>query len=173
MPFCLRDRDFTDQLDGVRSVLIVPCRFCPAASLAVRKNQAYMEPFKNLMRTAAYEDYLKDLVNSFELRGIRAEVFDCKLPNHFILCMWPQGRRDALARRAARYDAVVVLGCDCALKTAEHSLKNVPGCRVIHGMEAEGVMNVVPSLEWPCKVNLKVNSVTQVKQTPSERSNPA
>ena len=85
MPFCLRDRDFTDQLDGVRSVLIVPCRFCPAASLAVRKNQAYMEPFKNLMRTAAYEDYLKDLVNSFELRGIRAEVVDCKLPNHFRL----------------------------------------------------------------------------------------
>lgn len=39
-------------------------------------------------------------------------------------------------------------------------------------MEAEGVMNVVPSLELPCKIKLKVTGVTQVKQTPAEGSGP-
>ena len=170
MPFCLRDRDFTNQLDGVRSVLIVPCRFCPAASLAVRKNQPYMDVFKNLMRTAAYEEYIQNLTVSLERKGIQVEIFDCKLPIHFILCMWPQGRRDELNRRAARHDAVLVLGCDCALKTAEISLAGLANCKIIHGMEAEGVMNVVPSLELPCKIKLKVTGVTQVKQTPAEGS---
>lgn len=167
MPFCLRDRDFSSELAGVRSVLIVPCRFCPAASLAVRRNQPYMDVFKNLMRTAAYEDYIKELTLGLEQRGIRVEVFDCKLPIHFILCMWPAGRRKALTKRAARHDAVLVLGCDCALKTAEHSLKGLADCKIIHGMEAEGVMNVVPSIGWPLKLRLSVTSVTQVKQTPA------
>ncbi|OPZ60403.1 MAG: hypothetical protein BWY87_00486 [Deltaproteobacteria bacterium ADurb.Bin510] len=167
MPFCLRDRDFASELAGVRSVLIVPCRFCPAASLAVRKQQPYMDVFKNLMRTAAYEEYIQTLTVGLERKGIRVEVFDCKLPIHFILCMWPQGRRAALSRRAARHDAVLVLGCDCALKTAETSLKDLPKCRIIHGMEAEGVMNVVPRIELPFKIKLKVTGVTQVKQTPA------
>ncbi len=40
MPFLLEDRDVTGELAGAQSALIVPCRFCPAASLAVRTTQA-------------------------------------------------------------------------------------------------------------------------------------
>ncbi len=45
MPFYLRDRDFSSDMATVHSALIVPCRFCPAASLAVRERKPYIELF--------------------------------------------------------------------------------------------------------------------------------
>jgi hypothetical protein len=42
MPFYLKDRDISSDIATVHFVLIVPCRFCPAASLAVRERQPYI-----------------------------------------------------------------------------------------------------------------------------------
>jgi hypothetical protein len=55
MPFLLKDRDISSDISNVESVLIVPCRFCPAASLAVREKKPYIELFRKFLRTAAYE----------------------------------------------------------------------------------------------------------------------
>lgn len=79
MPFCLKDRDISPDMAGVRSALIVPCRFCPAASLAVRERKPYIEPFRRLLRTASYESCIQRLKSRLESKGIRTGVFDSKL----------------------------------------------------------------------------------------------
>lgn len=159
MPFHLNDRDFSADLNGVRSVLIVPCRFCPAASLAVREAKPYIQLFRNFLRTPAYESYIHDLRSRLEGEGIRTEVFDSKLPHQFVVCMWTSGRRKHLARQAAGYDAVIVLGCDAAVETVRSCVSD---CRVLPAMEVEGVMSVIPSFRLPFDISLEVSGVTPV-----------
>jgi len=61
MPFYLTHRDASADLSNVGSALIVPCRFCPAASLAVRDKKPYIQLFRTFLRTAAYEAYLREV----------------------------------------------------------------------------------------------------------------
>ena len=163
MPFYLRDRDFSSDMGTVHSALIVPCRFCPAASLAVRENKPYIELFRKLLRTSSYEAYVRQLKSRLESQGVRTTVFDSKLPHQFVVCMWTSARRNELARQAAGYDAVIVLGCDAAVETVRSSLQSI-GCRVIQAMEVEGIMNVIPSLHFPFNISLEVGGVTRVLQ---------
>ncbi len=165
MPFYLKDRDISSDIAAVHSVLIVPCRFCPAASLAVREEKPYLEPFRWFLRTPSYESYIQLLKSRLESQGIRTGVFDSKLPHQFVLCMWTSGRRKDLARYAVGYDALVVLGCDAAVETARSCTRSTH-CRVIPGMEAEGIMNVIPNFQFPFNIRLQVSNVTQV-HTPS------
>ena len=165
MPFLLKARDVTSDLSNVTSILIVPCRFCPAASFAVTEKKPYIEVFRTALRTVAYEEYIRDLKSQLETVGVRADVFDSKLPHHFIICMWPAGRRQELTRRAVEYDAVVVLGCDTAVKTVQDALEST-NCRVISGMEVEGLMSVIPSFRFPGNISLRVKSVTRVLEYP-------
>lgn len=163
MPFYLKERDISSDTAAVDSVLIVPCRFCPAASFAVREAKPYIKPFWTFLRTPAYESHIHALKSRLENEGIRTGVFDSKLPHQFVICMWTSGRRQELARQAAGYDAVVVLGCDAAVETARSSIERT-GCRVIPGMEVEGLMNVMPILRSPLSIWLELSSVTRVLQ---------
>ncbi len=160
MPFYLKDREVPPDLTGVHSVLIVPCRFCPAASLAVRERKPYIELFRNFLRTRSYEQYIRELKSRLERQGIRTNVYDCKLPHEFVMCMWMQARRKDLEQRAGRYDAVIVLGCDAAVETVRLCSQS-SGRRVISGMEVEGIMNVIPSLHFPFNIHLEVSKVIQ------------
>ncbi len=158
MPFYLRDRDIS--LDGaIHSALIVPCRFCPAASLAVRERKPYLELLRRFLRTASYEAHVQELRSRLEGTGIRTDVFESRWPHHFVACMWTSRRRRALARRAAGYDAVIVLGCEAALDTVRRAVTK-SGCRPVAAMEVEGIMNVTPVLRRPFDIWLEVNSVT-------------
>jgi len=161
MPFYLKDRDISLDAAAVHSVLIVPCRFCSAASLAVREGKPYIELFRKFLRTPSYESYIQALKPRLESEGIRTGVFDSKLPHQFVVCMWTSGRRKDLARHAAGYHALIVLGCDAAVETARHCIKS-GDCRVIQGMEVEGIMNVIPTLHFPFNIRLEVTSVTRV-----------
>jgi hypothetical protein len=163
MPFYLKDREISQDMGGVHSALIVPCRFCPAASLAVRERQPYIELFRKFLRTPSYEQYIQALKSSLEREGIRTKVYDSKYPHQFVVCMWATGRREDLARHAAGYDALVVLGCDAAVETARQCLKSSI-CRVIPGMEVEGIMNVIPTLQFPLNIRLEVSNVIRVLQ---------
>jgi len=165
MPFYLKDRDISADLTGIRSALIVPCRFCPAVTLAVRERKPYLQPFRRLLRTASYESYVRGLRVRLASQGIRTEVFDSKLPHQFVVCMWTAGRRQELARQAAGYDAVIVLGCDAAVEAIRSSLRSVD-CRIIAGMEVEGIMNVIPSVRFPFTVSLEVSGLSRVLQPP-------
>ncbi len=166
MPFYLKDRDIISDTAAVHSALIVPCRFCPAASLAVRERKPYLELFHSFLRTASYESYIRALKSCLERRGIRTRVFDSKLPHQFVVCMWTSRRRDDLVKEAVGYDAVIVLGCDAAVETVRSRLQSTR-CRVIPGMEVGGVMNVIPTLHFPFNISLEVTSVTRVLQQPA------
>ncbi len=163
MPFYLKDRDISSDIAMIHSVLIVPCRFCPAASLAVRERKPYIRLFRKFLRTPSYEAYIQGLKSSLESQGIRTGVFDSKLPHQFVLCMWTSGRRKDLARHAVGFDALIVLGCDAAVETVRNSIRS-NGCGVIPAMEAEGIMNVIPILQFPFNIKLEVSSVTRVLQ---------
>ncbi len=108
--------------------------------------------------------YLKDRDISPDIAGVRSVligVFASKLPHQFVVCMWTSERRKDLARQAAGYDAVIVLGCDAAVETVRSYLQ--PNCRVIPGMEVEGIMTVIPTVEFPFKISLQVSSMARVR----------
>ena len=169
MPILLRDRDISSDIAMLRSILIVPCRFCPAANLAVREGKPFIELFRKFLRTASYESYIRALQSRLESHGIRTGVFDSRLPTQFVVCMWTSERRDDLAKHAADYDAVIVLGCDAAVETARYCIKS-DNCRVIPGMEVEGIMNVIPTLKFPFNIYLEVSSVTRLFQHPAKNT---
>jgi hypothetical protein len=160
VPFYLKDRDISADVAGIRSALIVPCRFCPAATLAVRESKPYLQPLRRFLRTASYESYVRGLKARLERQGIRTEVFDSRLPHQFVVCMWTTERRKDLARQAAAYDALIVLGCHAAVETVRAYLP--PDCRVIAGMEVEGIMTVTPKVRFPLTVSLEVSNLTRI-----------
>lgn len=85
MPSLLRDGYFSSQTDTARSALIVPCRVCPAASLAIREGQPYLELFRKFLRTPVYESHIQKLKTRLETERIRIQVFDSRSPHHFII----------------------------------------------------------------------------------------
>jgi hypothetical protein len=166
MPFYLKESEVLSQVAGLQSVLIVPCRFCPAASLAVRKKKPYIELFRRLMKTRAYESFIETLKRRLQDEGIRAAVFDSRLLHQFVACMWTSKRRRMLAKRATEFGGVVVLGCDAMVDSVRASMEST-GCRVIQGMEIEGLMNVLPAVSFPFNLSLELQSVTPIRQKQS------
>jgi hypothetical protein len=166
MPFYLKESNPFPQLAGLHSVLIVPCRFCPAASLAVREEKPYIELFRRLLRTEAYESFITALKRRLEDQGIKTVVFESRLLHQFVACMWTSKRRRDLATHAAKFDGVVVLGCDAMVEAVRDSVEST-GCRVIQGMEIEGLMNVIPTVSFPLTLSLELKGVTSVGERPS------
>lgn len=159
MPFYLKESDIVPQVAGLQSVLIVPCGFCPAASLAVREKKPYIELFRKLWRTEAYESFIQTLKRRLKERGIQTAVFDINMPHHYVACMWTYGRRRELAKRAEKFEGVVVLGCEATVEIVRDAVKSTC-CRVIEGMKGEGIMNVVPTVSFPFNISLKVQGIT-------------
>ena len=163
MPFYLKPRVVFSDTATVRSAVIVPCRFCPAASFAVREKKPYLRLLRSFLRTSSYEAHIRALQGRLESRGIRTEIFDSTVPHQFVMCMWTAGQRAALSRRAAGHDAAIVLGCEAAAETVRSSLA-ATNCRVVPGMEVEGVMNVRPSVRFPLEIRLELSGVSRVPQ---------
>ncbi len=61
MPLYLNDLDITTDVEDAKSVLIVPCRTCPATSLAVRNNKPIFEFFKTFLRSPPLDQHIKIL----------------------------------------------------------------------------------------------------------------
>jgi hypothetical protein len=176
MPFYLEESDILPRVAGLRSVLIVPCRFCPAASLAVRERKPYIELFRTFLRTEAYESFIRALKSRLEAEGIRTAIFDSKLPHHFVACMWTSKRRRQLAARAAKFEGVVVLGCDATVETVRGAIGSTD-CRVIQGMAIKGgIMNVRPTVSPPFNISLELQGITSVcrpRGLPRSKSRPS
>jgi hypothetical protein len=161
MPFYLKEANIASLVAGLQSILIVPCGFCPAASLAVKENRPYLKLFRRFLRTESYESFIQALRSRLEQKGIKTAMFDIKLPHHYVACMWTSGRRKELGRRAAEFGGVVVLGCQATVEIVRDSIGSTD-CRVIEGMESEGIMNVVPKVSFPFNISLEVQGITPV-----------
>ncbi len=158
MPVYLEDLSEFPELEKFNSVLMVPCRFCPAASLAVRKNKPYFEFFRKFLKTASYEEHIKRIKSELEKKGVKTDVFRSRWLHQFVVCMWTSKRRKQLAKRAGEYDALVVLGCEAAVQTVYDSVKSA-SCQVFQGMRSEGIMTVKPSFHLPGNISLELNDI--------------
>ena len=159
MPFYLEATDVVPEVVNFKSALIVPCRFCPAASMAVRNNEPYIEFPRRSLKTASYERLVRRLKNNLEAKGVETSVFRSHLLHQFVLCMWTSRRRKKLLERAEQYEAVVVLGCEAAVQTVRKTLESTT-CQIIQGMKSEGIMSVQPRLSMPCNISLELECVT-------------
>ena len=111
MPLHLESIDVQDELAEARSALIVSCPVCPPVSLAMQRGAPWLEPLRHGVKTEAFEAHIRDVRDSLERRGIKTGVFRMWIPSP-MMCVWTSGQRKRLLKRAADYDAVVVLGCD-------------------------------------------------------------
>ena len=158
MPLHLESLDLSDSLKSYQSVLLVSCPVCPPASLASANNSPLIEFFKHGIKTPAYEEHLKELRQSMEVRGIRTGVFTSYLPCP-TTCMWTAGQRNRLRKRAMNYDAALVMGCESAQCTVEETLKGTK-CDAILGMRLVGITNAKLKLQFP--LNIKLDSSMRV-----------
>jgi hypothetical protein len=171
MPFSFKVNDDISEYAQFKSVLIVPCRFCPAASSAVKNNKPYFEFLRRFLKTDSYERYIDSLKSSLEERGIRTGVFRSRLIHQFVLCMWTSGRRKKFLDRAREYEALIVLGCETAVQTVRDSVES-SSCKVVQGLETEGVMSIKPRFHLPCNLSLELQSITPLllRKEPSKEA---
>ena len=159
VPVYLEDIDDFTELEQFKSVLIVPCRFCPAAGMAVKAKRPYFEILRRFLRTAPYEEFIRSLKSHLVEKGVRADVFESRWLHQFVVCMWTARRRKKLLKRARGYEALVVLGCEAALDTICDAVKSAP-CHVFKGMRTEGIMSIKPFFQLPCNLSLELNGIT-------------
>ena len=158
MPFYLKEVDVVPEVAKFQSALIVICRFCPAASLAVRNQQPYLEFFRRFLKTESWEQHVNNVRSRLEKEGVKTSVFKGNLLN-FIICMWTSGQRKKLLKRASEYEAVVVMGCEGAYESVCDIIKSTD-CQVFLGMESEGVLNAIPKFHLPFNISLELSNVT-------------
>lgn len=166
MPVYLREIDEYPELESFKSVLIIPCRFCPAASMAVRTNRPYFEFLRKFLKTAPYEELIETIKSNLEEKGVKADVFRSYWPHQFVVCMWTIRRRKKFLKRASQYDALVVLGCEAAVDTIHDAVKQT-SCKVFQGMRSEGIMSIQPQFHLPCNISLELNNVTPLVHQPN------
>ncbi len=158
MPVYLKEKSEFPELERFKSVLIVPCRFCPAASMAVRRDKPYFEFFRRFLKTASYEQLIDTIKSNLKKKGVKTDVFKSRLLHQFVVCMWTSRRRKKLLKRASRYEAVLVMGCEAAVQTIHDSLETT-NCKVFQGMTSEGIMTIKPSLTLPGNISLELDKV--------------
>jgi hypothetical protein len=158
MPLYLKEMDVVPEVAKFQSALIVPCRFCPALSFALRKDQPYIEFFRRFLKTEPYEQHINNMESRLEKAGLRTSVYKSNLFN-FIICMWTAKRRRKLLEQARHYDAVIVMGCEGAYENVCDIVKSTK-CRVFPGMESEGVLSAVTRFHWPFNISLESSRVT-------------
>jgi len=155
MPIYLEPRDVTADLEGFGSVLIVSCPVCPPMCVSIQKKKPFIEFFKHGLKTQAFEDYITSIREPLEQNGVRTGVLTIHAPVP-MMCLWTQGQRKRLVRRAKNYDAVLILGCDSATYTAKDTLKET-GCQVFQAMRVETIANAMMKFRFPLTVELDWN----------------
>ena len=172
MPIYLKDVDVVAEVANFQSALIVVCRFCPAASLAVRNDKPYLEIFRRLLKTEPYEELIDNMQLRLKKEGLKTGVFKGNLLN-YLICLWTIGGRRKFSKYASQFEAVVVMGCESAYESVQKILKSTD-CQVFLGMESEGVLNAIPKVHLPFNISLEKFNVTpmiyQGKQSEKEVS---
>ena len=86
MPTYLKEVDVVPEVAKFQSALIVLCRFCPAASLAIRNDKPYIEFFRRLLKTEPYEELVDKMQSRLKKEGLKTGVFKGNLLN-YLICM--------------------------------------------------------------------------------------
>ena len=166
MPIHFNDIDVSSEVAGLKSVLIVPCNMCPAATVAIREKKPFMQLFRSLLKSLPFEQYLQKLQDRLREQGVNTEIFRSNLYHQWFMCMWTSAQRKKLQKIAQKHEAVLVLGCDSATETVRDSVEAV-GCKVIEGMKVTGIMNATIKVHLPGNIsfgNCRIVPISQDKQ---------
>jgi len=164
MPIYLKDVDVVPEVAKFQSAMIVLCRFCPAASLAMRKDKPYIEFFRRFLKTEPYEQLINNMQSRLVKEGLKTHVFKGNLfpmPLNFIICFWTLGQREKLLKHAQQYEAIVVMGCEAAYQNVCDILKSTD-CKIFLGMESEGIFEAIPKFRFPLNISLELSNVMPV-----------
>jgi hypothetical protein len=167
MPLHLEPRDVAAELSDAHSVLIVTCPVCAPVSLAVEKDAPLIQLFKRGIKTQAYEDFVRAMRDQLEQRGVRSGVFCAYRPTP-TMCLWTEGQHKRLRKRAKKYDAVVIMGCESAAYTAQQALAG-SDCRVVQGMTTVGITNATMKYRFPFTLNLTDKALVELGKAPGHR----
>jgi hypothetical protein len=159
VPILLQPTDIISQLGQFGSVLIVSCPVCPAASMAIARNEPLFDFFKHGFKTDALEDHITSIRADLERRGVRTAAFVMRLP-HPLMCLWTAHQRGRLLKRAISFEAVLVLGCHSAAMTAEDALRDAD-CKVFLGMREIGLTNATIRYKPPARIELDVHPLPE------------
>jgi hypothetical protein len=168
MPLHLEPLDVSDELDKYRSVLIVSCPVCPPVSLAAKRHSPVIEFFKSGIKTRAYEEYLQQICEPLEKRGVRTSVLTIYAPCP-MLCLWTTGQRRRLLKRARDFEAVLVMGCESARYTVEQALEDTD-CGVLLAMQLVGITNATLKSKFPSTIALDNLARVHANEVESSRS---
>jgi len=150
MPIYLKDVDVVPEVAKFKSALIVLCRFCPAASLAMRKDKPYIEFFRRFLKTESYEQLINNMQSRLDKEGLKTDVFKGSLlpmPLNFIICFWNSGQREKLLKHARQYEAIVVMGCEAAYQSV---------CKILKSTDCQIKFSNQPIVKYSLAWNLKV-----------------
>ena len=166
MPIHFNDVDVVSEFAGLSSALIVPCNMCPAVTVAEREKKPFMQLFRSFLKSAPFEEYLRELQSRLREKGVNTKVFK-SIPYHqWFMCMWTSGKRKKLQKCAKQYDAVIVLGCESATETVRDVVKSID-CKVLEGMKVTGIMNAQLRFHLPGNVsfeNCKIVPISEHKK---------
>jgi hypothetical protein len=169
LPIHFNDLDVVSEVAGLSSALIVPCNMCPAVTVAEREKKPFIQLFRNFLKSAPFEEYLKAMQSRLRKNGVNTKVFK-SIPYHqWFMCMWTSGKRKKLQKCAKKYDAVIVLGCESATETVRDAVKSNE-CKVIEGMEVTGIMNAQLRFRLPGNVFFKNCKIVPISQQKKEEN---
>ena len=163
MPLHLEDVDIIHEVEGLSSALIVPCNMCAAATVAINEEKPFLQLFKNFLKSAPFDQYIKRLQSRLGEKGVKSTVFKCNLPHQWFLCMCTQGRKRKLQESTKQYDAAIVLGCDSAVETVRDAAKST-GCKVIEGMKIGGIANATLKFHLPGNISFEDSKIVSISQ---------
>ena len=161
MPIHLNDIDVVPEVEGLGSALIVACNMCAGASLAMRDNVPFLQFFRSLLKSPPLEKHIRKLQFQLTDKGVKTKWFKGGVIQQFFLCLWTSRQRCKFQKSLKKYEAVIVLGCDSAIKTVRDSVKGTE-CKVIKGMEVAGIMNTKPKFHLPCNISFEYSKVIPI-----------
>jgi hypothetical protein len=168
MPIHLEELDVMYKVEGLDSALIVACNMCAGASIAMKENKPFIQFFSNFLTSPPLERHITKLQSQLKEKGVKTKWFKGGIIQKFFLCLWTSLQRSKFRKCVDKYDSVIVLGCDSALKTVRESVKGTD-CRVIKGMEVEGVMNTKTKFNWPFNISFEYSEVATMCDRHCER----
>lgn len=132
---------------------------CAGASLAMKENEPFFSSFlKAGLNPLPLERYIGRLRSELSHKGIRSAKFQGGVIQQFFLCLWTSRQRTKLKENARQYDAVIVLGCESTVETVHETLQAM-NCKVIKGMEVEGIMNTKTRFHWPFDISFEYSKI--------------
>jgi hypothetical protein len=161
MPIHLNELDVVPEVEGLDSALIVACNMCAGASLAMRDNKPFLQFFRSLLKSPPLEKHIRKLQFQLTDKGVKTKWFKGGIIQQFFLCLWTLRQRSKFQKCLKKYEVVIVLGCDSAIKTVRDSVEGTE-CKVVKGMEVAGIMNTKPKFHLPCNISFEDSEIIPI-----------